>query len=201
MPSQQLPLFEQSQISQTDSRLNQFGAITPPASRDVSSSRIPAWNLSNKSNRSYNPRDQKSFMPRFEDPVPSMSSSTQTSTLDTLYERYQQLKTTEDKKNALIEELLIRYDYVNKQLAKEAADHERECDYIRQTYLRGQALNDHISHLRTFTTRSSFVLVLIDGDRMVVGKTNQFSQFVFTNRLSSSSMMIYSVGKVTTMIY
>ncbi|GME28192.1 putative ccch zinc finger protein [Neofusicoccum parvum] len=103
-----------------------------------------------------------------------------------LWRRYHELQSVEKQKNALIEELLYRYDSLSEHFKKEVEDHDREREYnrIAQRSLKDMEatiLNLKDNMVRTNTDsacptsaqaytdqdRDAFVLVLIDGDGLI----------------------------------
>lgn len=111
-----------------------------------------------------------------------------------LWRRYHELQSVEKQKNALIEELLYRYDSLSEHFKKEVEDHDREREYnrIAQRSLKDMEatiLNLKDNMVRTNTDsacptsaqaytdqdRDAFVLVLIDGDGLIVSPPCQLS--------------------------
>lgn len=101
-----------------------------------------------------------------------------------LWGRYREIQLVGSKTNGLIEELLCRYDALNEQFRKEIEDHDREREYNRIAQRSLKDMENTILNMRgnmvrngdlspptqaeSFQDRDAFVLVLIDGDGLIV---------------------------------
>ncbi|MCJ1372024.1 hypothetical protein MMC20_003245 [Loxospora ochrophaea] len=80
---------------------------------------------------------------------------------------YEKLRGAEHAKNELIEELLDRYERLNRDFTQKKLDHERETSFNREVQLRELQLKDELRQIKATRDRDAFVLVLIDGDGMI----------------------------------
>lgn len=84
-----------------------------------------------------------------------------------LWRRYHEVQAIEKQKNALIEELLYRYDSLSEQFKKEIEDHDREREYNRIAQRNMKEMESTILNMRGNMDRDAFVLILIDGDGLI----------------------------------
>lgn len=121
------------------------------------------------------------------DQLSSRSDSHLDVTAAEMWRRYQDLQSVEKQKNALIEELLYRYDSLSEHFRKEIEDHDREREYNRLAQRNLKEMETSILKMKgdmvgntygfpatssppayTVQARDAFVLVLIDGDGLIV---------------------------------
>ncbi|KAL1956427.1 hypothetical protein VTO42DRAFT_7313 [Malbranchea cinnamomea] len=94
-------------------------------------------------------------------------SLTPSSNIKELFERYEQLKATEQKKNELIEDLLKRVSELEEAYQQTRLDHERETRFNREVQMHEMELMEQITRLKNVMDLEPFILVLIDGDGMI----------------------------------
>ncbi|KAF2838041.1 hypothetical protein M501DRAFT_1032020 [Patellaria atrata CBS 101060] len=95
-------------------------------------------------------------------------------TTESLWHRFEELKSREAKKDQLIEELLYRYEYLSEQHKKECEEHDREREHNRIAQQAQKSLMEDMRKLQNFMNKDPFVLLLIDGDDMIFA--DQFLQ-------------------------
>ncbi|KAI9655922.1 MAG: hypothetical protein M1831_004767 [Alyxoria varia] len=83
---------------------------------------------------------------------------------DDYWSRYQQIKSADQTRNALIEDLMYRVEYLATQYRKECEDHERDREFALR---REPKYQENILRLQMLMDQDPFVLVLIDGDGMI----------------------------------
>ncbi|KAF2239045.1 hypothetical protein EV356DRAFT_528925 [Viridothelium virens] len=89
-------------------------------------------------------------------------------TITALRGRYHQIKTIEEQKDLLIEELFARYEYLSQIHKQDGEQREEERKYLLQSAEdREKGLKAHISELQSRLKLAPFVLVLIDLDGLL----------------------------------
>ncbi|KAL1999242.1 hypothetical protein VTN02DRAFT_4831 [Thermoascus thermophilus] len=83
------------------------------------------------------------------------------------FERYEQVKSIEQSKNELIEDLLRRVSELEEAYKREKLDHERETRFNRDIQIHEMELMDQIARIKTIMDREPFVIVFLDGDGMI----------------------------------
>ncbi|KAF9892531.1 hypothetical protein FE257_001640 [Aspergillus nanangensis] len=85
----------------------------------------------------------------------------------TYYERYHQLTTLDQQKNALIEDLLERVTELENAYQREKLDHERETRFNRDIQLHEIELMGQISRIKAIMDREPYIAVLLDGGGII----------------------------------
>ncbi|EKG16886.1 hypothetical protein MPH_05867 [Macrophomina phaseolina MS6] len=101
-----------------------------------------------------------------------------------MWRRYHEIQAIDKQKNALIEELLYRYDSLSEQFKKEIEDHDREREFNRIAQRNMKEMESTILSMRgnmvgtlgprlvaeaySVQDRDACVLILIDGDGLIV---------------------------------
>lgn len=131
-----------------------------------------------------------------------------------LWGRYREIQLVGNKTNSLIEELLCRYDALNEQFRKEIEDHDREREYnriaqrslkdmettilnMRGNMVRNGDLSPPTQQAEIFQDRDAFVLVLIDGDGLIVSLHPVYNVFRFPNQDPPSSTTNFCLKEET----
>ncbi|KAF2190134.1 hypothetical protein K469DRAFT_657856 [Zopfia rhizophila CBS 207.26] len=96
-----------------------------------------------------------------------MTNGEDSSSSASLWVRFEQITRNDTQKTALIQELLMRYDYLSEQYRKECQDREREHEEIRGFQRDRKLYQDHLFTLQRAIERDPFVMILIDGDGMI----------------------------------
>ncbi|KIX08216.1 uncharacterized protein Z518_02872 [Rhinocladiella mackenziei CBS 650.93] len=85
-------------------------------------------------------------------------------------ERNKRLRSLEDEKNQLIEDLLYQLENTQSQLERLQLDHKREAQYNREGQFRESALQEQLMLAQKIMDRNPFVVILIDGEDMIFTK-------------------------------
>ncbi|EXJ94243.1 hypothetical protein A1O1_02636 [Capronia coronata CBS 617.96] len=85
-------------------------------------------------------------------------------------ERTKRLRSLEDEKNQLIEDLLFQLETTQTQLDRLQLDHNREAQYNREGQLRETALHEQLLQVKTIMDRNPYIMVLLDGDSLIFTK-------------------------------
>ncbi|PGH01793.1 hypothetical protein AJ80_08959 [Polytolypa hystricis UAMH7299] len=91
----------------------------------------------------------------------------QTSNVQELNQRYEQVKVIEHSKNELIEDLLQRVNELETAYQQMRLDHERETRFNREVQMHEMELMEQLSRIKTLMDQEPYLLVLIDGDGMI----------------------------------
>ncbi|KAK7905751.1 hypothetical protein LTR67_000475 [Exophiala xenobiotica] len=85
-------------------------------------------------------------------------------------ERNKRLRSLDDERNQLIEDLLYQLENTQNQLDRIQLDHNREVSYNRDNQVRESALHEQLLQVKKIMDRNPFVTVLIDGDNLIFTK-------------------------------
>ncbi|KAK9567335.1 hypothetical protein V6Z96_007997 [Aspergillus fumigatus] len=77
-------------------------------------------------------------------------------------ERYRQVRSIEQTKNSLIEELLQRVAELENALQRQKLDHEREKHFNRETQIHEMELMNEITRMNALMHREPYMIVLLD---------------------------------------
>ncbi|EXJ84530.1 hypothetical protein A1O3_05199 [Capronia epimyces CBS 606.96] len=85
-------------------------------------------------------------------------------------ERTKRLRSLEDDKNQLIEDLLFQLEATQNQLDRLQIDHSSQAQYNREGQIRESALREQLVQVKTIMDRSPYIMVLLDGEGLVFTK-------------------------------
>ncbi|RHZ52369.1 CCCH zinc finger protein [Aspergillus thermomutatus] len=82
-------------------------------------------------------------------------------------ERYRQVRSIEQAKNCLIEELLQRVTELEEALRRQKLDHEREKHFNREIQIHEMELINEITRMNGLMHREPYMIVLLDGEGLI----------------------------------
>ncbi|OAG42448.1 hypothetical protein AYO21_03324 [Fonsecaea monophora] len=85
-------------------------------------------------------------------------------------ERNKRLRSFEEERNQMIEELLYQLDSTQIQLDRLQLETSREAQYNREGHQRETTLREQLMQVKAIMDRNPFIMVLLDGDSMVFRK-------------------------------
>ncbi|KAI9774907.1 MAG: hypothetical protein M1840_000123 [Geoglossum simile] len=109
----------------------------------------------------------------------------------TFRERYDQIKTVEQRKDDLIEELVREVERLDRELLRATSDSERELESSRMWHSKFTSIKDDAHKKQAEMERNPFILVLLDGDGMIF--EDKFLQKAEEGGKEAGSILSYSL--------